>query len=93
MASATEQAVRRLEAALQALEIAIEQRLSRTVGAEGLADEVGMLTADRARLAEDLDQAQARAVKLENANRDVSRRLGAAVETIRGVLQAEAERS
>ena len=92
MASATEQAVRRLEAALQNLEVAVRQRLSQSVGAEGLADEVQMLTADRARLAEDLDKAEARAAKLENANRDVSRRLGAAVETIRGVLQAEAER-
>mgnify|MGYP006198435425 CR=1 FL=1 len=45
------------------------------LGAEGLADEVQMLTADRARLAESLDQAQARAAKLENVNRDVSRRL------------------
>jgi hypothetical protein len=49
-----------------------------------------MLTADRARLAESLDQAQARASKLESINRDVSRRLGAAVETIEAVLQAEA---
>ena len=93
MASATEQAIRRLEAALQTLENAIQHRLSQSLGAEGLADEVQMLTADRARLAENLDQAQARAAKLENVNRDVSRRLASAVETIRAVLQAEAERS
>ena len=92
MGSATEQAVRRLETALQSLEVAIERRLARSVGSEGLADAVEMLTADRARLAEDLDQAQARAAKLDNANRDVSRRLGAAVETIRGALQLEPER-
>ena len=92
MASAREQAIRRLEAALQTLEVAIARRASESAGAEGLADEVQMLTADRARLAETLDGAQARALKLENVNRDVSRRLGAAVETIQAVLAAEAER-
>ena len=91
MPSTTEQAVKRLEAALRSLEAAIEQRASRSAGAEGLADEVQMLTADRARLAESLDQAQARAARLENVNRDVSRRLGTAVETIRSVLEPGAE--
>lgn len=93
MASATERAVRRLEAALQGLELAIGQRLSRSAGAEGLTDEVQMLSADRARLAESLDQAQARAAKLDNVNREVSRRLGATVEAIREILDAEPEAS
>lgn len=91
MPSTTEQAVKRLEAALRSLEAAIEHRTARSVGAEGLADEVRMLTADRARLAESLDQAQARAARLENVNRDVSRRLGTAVDTIRSVLEPGAE--
>ncbi len=91
MPSATEQAVKRLDAALSSLELAIEQRVAQSVGAEGLADEVRMLTADRARLAENLDQAQARAARLENVNRDVSRRLGTAVETITSVLAPDAE--
>lgn len=93
MASAREQAFRRLEAALQGLEVAIGQRLATSAGAEGLADEVQMLTSDRARLAETLDGAQARLQKLENVNRDVSRRVAAAVDTIRSVLEAEAERT
>lgn len=91
MASPTEQAVRRLEAALRSLEAAVDERLSRSAGAEGLADEVQMLTADRSRLAEHLDEAQARAAKLENVNRDVSRRLASAVETIRSVLGTDLE--
>ena len=91
MPSATEQAVKRLEAALRSLESAVDERLSRSLGAEGLADEVQMLTADRSRLAEHLDLAKARAAKLENVNRDVSRRLASAIETIRSVLGAEAE--
>ena len=92
MPSATEQAVRRLEAALQSLEIAIEQRLSlRDIG-EDLSADVEMLSADRARLAESLDQSQARLVRLEGVNRDVSRRLANAVETIRSVLETEGEK-
>ena len=89
MASAVEQAVRRFEAALQSLEIAIQQRLSQSEGAEGLSAEVEMLAAE---LAESLDQSQARVVKLESLNRDASKRVGQAVETIRAVLQSEAER-
>ena len=92
MTSAKEQAVRRLEAALQSLEIAIEQRLSfRDIG-EDLSADVEMLSADRARLAESLDQSQARLVRLEGVNRDVSRRLANAVETIQSVLETEGEK-
>jgi hypothetical protein len=88
MASATEQAVKRLEAALKGLELAVEQRRSLASGAESLADEVQMLTADRARLAETLDQSVARALALESVNRDVSKRLDTAIETVRGLLEA-----
>lgn len=91
MASGAEQALRRLEAALSSLELAIERRLNVSEGAEGLADEVRMLTADRARLAESLDQAQARAARLESLNRDASRRVGTAMEAIGAVLQSEPE--
>jgi hypothetical protein len=91
MASATEQAVKRLEAALEGLELAVQERLSNSSGAEGLAEEVEMLTVDRARLAETLDQTAARSAKLENVNRDVSRRLDQAIETIRTVLQSDEE--
>ena len=92
MPSAVDQAARRLEAALQSLEIAVQQRLASGVGAEDLAAEVEMLSADRARLAETLDQSQARAVKLESVNRDVSRRLANAIESIRSLIEADTER-
>ena len=59
---------------------------------DGLAEEVHMLTSDRARLAEALDQMQARAGKLDTVNRDVSRRLDKAIETIREVLAADEEK-
>lgn len=98
MSSSTEQAVKRLEDALQTLEHVVEQRLSQTAGADArsedaLSEEVQMLTSDRARLAESLDQIQARAAKLETINRDVSRRLDSAIETIRAVLAADEEGS
>jgi L-lactate utilization protein LutB len=93
MPSSTEQAVKRLEEALQTLEHVVERRLSRTAGADALAEEVQMLTSDRARLAESLDQIQARAAKLETINRDVARRLDSAIETIRAVLAADEEGS
>ena len=89
MPSATEQAVRRLDAALRSLERAVEQRVSLAIGADGLGEQVRMLTADRARLAENLDQSVARAAKLESVNRDVSRRLDNAIEMIRGMLQSD----
>ncbi len=81
--------MRRLEAALRALEIAVERRFSESAGAEGLADEVQMLTADRAKLAETLDAAQARVARLENVNRDVSRRIATAVDSIRSAVGPE----
>lgn len=86
MPSTTEQAVKRLESALEILEHAVDERLSQAVGADGLAEEVQMLTSDRARLAETLDQTQARATRLETVNRDVSRRLDKAIESVRAVL-------
>jgi hypothetical protein len=89
MASATERAVRRLEAALQSLELAVERRATQTANADDLAAEVQMLTSDRARLAENLDQAQARATRLESVNREASKRLGAVVDTIQNVLASE----
>jgi hypothetical protein len=87
-----EQAVRRLEAALRTLEQAVEERLSVAAGADGLAEEVRVLGVDRARLAESLDQSQARVMKLENISRDVSRRVDKAMETIRSLIEAEEER-
>ena len=48
--------------------------------------EVQRMNADRSRLAQELDNSEARAERLEEANKEVSRRLVAAMETIRAVL-------
>lgn len=79
--------MKRLEAALRSLEGAVEHRLTMAAGSESLTEEVRALAADRARLAETLDQSVARAAKLESISRDVSQRLDKAIETIRVVLQ------
>ncbi|WP_181703098.1 DUF4164 domain-containing protein [Chthonobacter albigriseus] len=84
-----------LDAALARLDTSID-RLSAAVqrrrGADGtiadLRDEVTRLGEDRSRLALDLDGAMLRAGRLEDANKEVSRRLVAAMESIRAVLDA-----
>jgi hypothetical protein len=49
--------------------------------------ELQRLGEDRSKLALDLDQSAARSARLEEANREVSRRLVAAMESIRAVLE------
>jgi len=93
MASAVEAALGRLEQALHQLEAAAERRLAALERLERLERENQTLGADRARLADSLDKEAARASRLEAANREVSRRLVTAVESIRGVLQPDAERA
>lgn len=75
-----------LRRALSGLENAIDARIDKErdfVEAEG---EVKRMNADRSRLAQELDQSEHRANRLEEANREVSRRLVTAMETIRAVL-------
>ncbi len=49
-------------------------------------EEVQRLNSDRARLAGELDASEGRAERLEEVNKEVSRRLVTAMETIRAVL-------
>ncbi|WP_353884626.1 DUF4164 domain-containing protein [uncultured Pleomorphomonas sp.] len=79
-------AFERLDQALSRLELAVERRLAGERTISGLEDELFRLGEDRSRLAGDLDDALARAGRLEDANREVSRRLVAAMESIRSVL-------
>ncbi len=87
--AAIEQATRRLTQALDALDAAVE-RQAETAGARvALADQVHVLDTDRARLASELDVQTARSRNLESANRDIARRLDAAMENIRLVLESQ----
>ena len=89
--SAIEVATRRLQQALDALEVAVERRLDAAREEDKLANQVGLLGADRSRLAAELDAVASRARRLEAANQEVARRLDTAMETIRSVIGADAE--
>jgi hypothetical protein len=84
-ATTIDSATRRLTLALEALEAAVERKIdidrSRTI----LTEQVHALDADRSRL----DSQTARARRLEAANRDIARRIDAAMENIRAVLEAK----
>jgi chromosome segregation ATPase len=80
------QALERLEKALNGLEQAVDLRLDKEGDFAEAEEEVQRMNADRSRLAQELDNSEARAERLETANREVSRRLVTAMETIRTVL-------
>lgn len=83
-------ALTRLSEVLARLEEAVEARLEREAALGDAEAEVQRMSADRTRLAESLDSAEARAIRLENTNREVSRRLVDAMEAIRAVLDRPA---
>lgn len=86
--SAIEAASKRLALALDALAAAVERRHEADRGEQTLDAQLHALGADRSRLAAELDAAAARNRTLESANREVARRLDAAIDTIRSVLAA-----
>ena len=76
----------RLTQALARLEDAVERRLEGDEAVAGHAIEVQALAEDRARLAQELDDSFVRYAQIQSANKDASRRLDQAMETIRLVL-------
>jgi hypothetical protein len=87
--TAIEQVTTRLTRALDALDAAVDRRIeidrSRTI----LVEQMHALDADRAKLAADLDRETSKARRLEGVNRDIARRLDAAMDNIRHVLEAQ----
>jgi len=81
-------ATRRLMAALDALERAVERRRDADRDEAELAARIQALGADRARLADELDGSLVRSRRLERSNREIAERLDAAISTIREVLEA-----
>jgi septal ring factor EnvC (AmiA/AmiB activator) len=81
-------ASRRLALAMDALEAAVEHRRELDRGQADLSEQLHALGSDRSRLAAHLDSAAARIRTLEVTNREVSRRLDTAIESVRGVLEA-----
>ena len=87
--TAVEQAARRLSAALDTLDAAVDRRLETDRSRAILTEQLHALDVDRARLAADLDVQVARVRSLEAANSDVAGRLDAAMENIRHVLESQ----
>ena len=86
--STIEAAGKRLALALDALDAALDRRNEAEHSRDGLATQVHALSSDRSLLASNLDAAAARARTLETTNREIARRLDAAIDTIRSVLEA-----
>jgi hypothetical protein len=76
----------RLGRAIETLEQAAAARLENEQDYAEADAELQRMNADRAKLATELDNSEARAERLEEANKEVSRRLVTAMETIRAVL-------
>src|SRR5437868_8665059 len=81
-------ATRRLMAALEALESAVERRRDADRDENELASRIQALGADRSRLADELDGSLVKSRRLERTNREIAERLDAAIGTIRSVLAA-----
>ena len=88
-ASAIEAATRRLAAALDALEAAVERRREADRSEGALAAQVQALGTDRSNLASELDTVSARSRKLEDTNREIAQRLDVAIDAIRAVIEAQ----
>lgn len=78
-----------LMAALDRLDDTVETILEGRKRLDSMDGEVTDLMLDRSRLAQTLDKAEARASRLEDANKEVSRRLVKAMDTIRQVLESD----
>ena len=81
-------ATRRLMAALDALESAVERRREADRDEDELAIRIQALGADRSRLADELDGSLVKSRRLERTNREIAEKLDAAIGTIRTVLDA-----
>lgn len=80
------EAIARLGKAMDSLENAVGAHMERDQDYVEAEAEVQRMNADRARLAHELDNSEARTERLQEVNREVSRRLVTAMETIRAVL-------
>jgi len=84
-------ATRRLMAALDALERAVERRREADRDEDELATRIQALGVDRSRLADELDVSLVKSRKLERVNREIAEKLDAAIGTIREVLKGRTE--
>lgn len=78
-------ALKRLTKALKTMDNAIAIQSGHQGETSELEEEIQRMNADRSRLAQELDNSESLAERLEQANKEVSRRLIAAMEAIRTV--------
>ena len=86
---AIETATRRLAAALDGLEAALDRRREVDGRESSLSVQLAALGADRSRLASELDQQTARSTRLDAASREVSQRLDSAMDRVRSMVEAQ----
>jgi hypothetical protein len=86
--TAIESATRRFTQALDILDAAVDRRIEIDRSRTLLTEQVHALDADRAKLAADLDVQLGKVRSLESVNREIARRLDAAMESIRHVLES-----
>src|SRR3954454_6027246 len=79
-------ATRRLMAALEALEGAVERRRDADRDENELAGRIQALGVDRSRLAQELDNSLVKTRRLERTNREIAEKLDAAIGSIRTLL-------
>lgn len=82
-----DRALRRLNAALEAAEGAVARTLDAADAARERRDELQAFADDRQRLAELLDVSAAKAEAAETDRLEIGRRLDAAIETVRSVIE------
>jgi predicted nuclease with TOPRIM domain len=80
------QVLERMNQMIKDLEGLVEARSEQDENYADAEEEVQRLNSDRSRLAHELDNSEAKSERLALANKEVSRRLVSAMETIRAVL-------
>ncbi|SFO50445.1 protein of unknown function [Cohaesibacter marisflavi] len=81
-----EAALGRLDRAIETLSQSVDKRQTRELSVKALQDDLQRLTQERSELTGSLEKQKKRTEKLEGASEEVSRRLGAAMESVRAVL-------
>ena len=89
---ALDRALARLAAALDGLETVVGLRLAHEGNRPELEAELSVMQEDRARLAQDLDMALARAGRLDAARAESGERIDRAIGEVRAALEPAAER-
>jgi predicted nuclease with TOPRIM domain len=80
------QVLDQMNRAVASIEQALDARAEQDGNYAEAEEEVQRLNSDRSRLAQELDNSESRSERLTSANKEVSRRLVTAMETIRAVL-------